>query len=343
VSTLTITTPDDMHVHLRDDDALAITVPATAKSFARAIVMPNLRPAVTTVKQALAYRDRILKHVPEGVDFTPLMTLYLNPSLTVPEIKHSVGSGIYGVKLYPHGATTHADQGVSDLSELYPVLEAMQDAGLPLLIHGEAVGNDIDIFDRETIFIERTLGPLRQTFPALKMVLEHITTKDAVDFVKSIPNGLAATITPHHLKYNRNAMLEGGIRPHLYCMPILKRELHRDALLAAAISGDPRFFLGTDSAPHARLKKETACGCAGVFSAPHAIAWYASMFEEAGALDKLEAFASHFGADFYGLPRNTGTITLMKQAQTIPASLPWVEGDVLIPMGAGEKISWNLS
>jgi dihydroorotase len=338
---LTITAPDDMHVHFRDDAALAITVPATANTFARAIVMPNLRPAVTTVQQALDYKARILKHVPKNADFTPLMTLYLNTSLTVEDIKSTMGAGIIGVKLYPQGATTHADQGVADLSDIYPVIDAMQKIGLPLLIHGEAVGKNIDIFDRERMFIENTLIPLKQQFPALKMVLEHITTKDAVDFVKSVPDALAATITPHHLKYNRNAMLEGGIRPHLYCMPILKREHHREALVAAAVSGDPRFFLGTDSAPHARLKKETACGCAGVFSAPHAIAWYASIFEEAGALDKLEAFTSHFGADFYGLPRNKGTLTLTKKPQTIPASLSWIESDVLVPMGAGEELAWS--
>ncbi|MFI4956335.1 MAG: dihydroorotase [Gammaproteobacteria bacterium] len=340
MTTLTITAPDDMHVHFRDDDALAITVPATARTFARAIVMPNLRPAVTTVKQALAYRDRILRHVPTKSNFTPLMTLYMNPSLTVEDIKNTMGAGIIGVKLYPQGATTHAEQGVANLSEIYPVLDAMQKIGLPLLIHGEAVGHDIDIFDRERFFIENTLMPLRQQFPALKIVLEHITTQDAVDFVKSVRDGLAATITPHHLKYNRNAMLEGGIKPHLYCMPILKREHHREALVAAATSGDPRFFLGTDSAPHARLTKETTCGCAGVFSAPQAMAWYASIFETAGALDKLEGFASHFGADFYGLPRNQGTLTLTKKMQTIPASMTWIKGDTLVPMGAGEDIGW---
>lgn len=340
MTTLTITAPDDMHVHLRDDAALSITVPATAQTFARAIVMPNLRPAITTVKDALAYRDRILAHVPSMCDFMPLMTLYLNPSLTVDEIKKSQGAGIVGVKLYPQGATTHADQGVADLSAIYPVLDAMQSVGLPLLIHGEAVGKDLDIFDRERIFIERTLIPLMQQFPALKIVLEHITTKDAVDFVQSTQNGLAATITPHHLMYNRNDMLEGGLNPHLYCMPILKREVHRLALVAAATSGNPRFFLGTDSAPHARLKKESPCGCAGVFSAPHAIAWYAHVFEQVGALDKLDAFAGHFGADFYQLPRNTGTFTLKKISQTVPTSLPWVDNDVLIPMGAGTTIGW---
>lgn len=340
---LTITTPDDMHVHLRDDDALAYTVPATAQTFARAIIMPNLRPAVTSVEQALVYRDRILAHVPAGASFTPLMTLYLNDALTVETIQRTADTCVKAVKFYPQGATTHAEQGVSDLSPLYPVLEAMQAIGLPLLIHGEAVGDAIDIFDRERIFIERTLMPLRQRFPDLKMVLEHITTREAVEYVRSVPRGLAATITPHHLMYNRNAMLEGGLNPHLYCMPILKREQHRQALIAAATSGDPRFFLGTDSAPHARAKKESNCGCAGVFSAPHALAWYATVFESAGKLDKLESFASHYGADFYGLPRNTGTVTLQKVTQTVPDTLPWVNSDVLVPMGAGKQIAWRVS
>lgn len=338
--TLSITAPDDMHVHLRDDAALAITVPATANTFARAVVMPNLRPGVTTLPQALAYRERILAHVPAKCDFTPLMTLYLNPSLTIETIKQAAEAGIIGVKLYPQGATTHADQGVADLSDLYPLLAAMETAALPLLIHGEAVGKDIDIFDRERIFIDRTLIPLQQQFPALKIVLEHITTKDAVDYVQSVPRGLAATITPHHLMYNRNDMLEGGINPHLYCMPILKREAHRAALVTAATRGDSRFFLGTDSAPHARSQKESPCGCAGVFSAPYAMAWYAHIFDEAGALEKLEAFASHFGADFYGLPRNSGTLTLTKNTQIIPSTLPWVDNDSLIPMGAGTQLGW---
>lgn len=340
MTTLTITAPDDMHVHLRDEAALTFTVPATAAHFARAVVMPNLRPAITTIDHVLAYRDRILSHVPTGITFTPLMTLYLNPSLTIDTIRRTPGTGIIGVKLYPHGATTHADQGVADLSDVYPVLETMQSMGLPLLIHGEAVGKEIDIFDRERIFIDRTLIPLRQRFPALKMVLEHITTQDAVDYVQSVVTGLAATITAHHLLYNRNDMLEGGIHPHLYCMPILKREKHRHALINAATSGDPRFFLGTDSAPHARQKKESACGCAGVYSAPYAMACYATVFEKMDALDKLEAFSSHFGADFYGLSRNTHTITLHQTNQTIPEQLPWIENDVLVPIESGRTLGW---
>ena len=340
--TLTITAPDDMHVHLRDHEALSFTVPATAHVFDRAIVMPNLRPAVTSLEQALAYRDRILGYVPPGRHFTPLMTLYMNSSLTIDEIIKA-REHIIGIKLYPQGATTHADQGVSDLSHIYPQLEAMQAVDLPLLIHGEAVGKDIDIFDRESIFIEKQLKPLMQHFPTLRIVLEHITTKDAVEFVMYGPARLAATITAHHLMYDRNDMLEGGINPHLYCMPILKRNIHRQALIQAAISGKPRFFLGTDSAPHVRSQKESPCGCAGVYSAPNALAFYATVFDQAGALDKLEGFASHFGADFYRLQRNTGTVTLVKKEQSIPSSLPYTGDETIVPMGAGGHVGWHFT
>ncbi len=332
-----------MHLHLRDEDALAFTVPATARTFARAVVMPNLKPAITHIADAIAYRDRILAHVPAEHTFTPLMTLYLHPSISLHDIENAKKAGIIGVKLYPQGATTHAEQGVADLSQLFHLLEAMQAVDLPLLIHGEAVGKEVDIFDREKIFIDRQLLPLIKHFPELRVVLEHITTKEAVDTVINASSKLAATITPHHLIYDRNDMLAGGLNPHLYCMPILKRRPHREALIAAATSGNSRFFLGTDSAPHARSQKESPCGCAGVYSAPYALAAYATLFEAAGALDKLEGFASHFGADFYGLPRNTDKITLKRADQLIPETLPWVQDQSLVPMGAGNIFPWMIS
>lgn len=337
---LTLIRPDDMHVHLRDEKALAYTVPATAQQFARAIVMPNLKKPVITVGEAIAYHDRILAHVPTGLDFTPLMTLYAHIDITADEIKRAKETKIiHGIKLYPKGATTHSAAGVDNLSTLYPLFALMEKANLPLLIHGEAVG-DIDIFDREARFIEQSLIPLIKHFPTLRIVLEHITTQEAVEFIKVQPSHIAATITAHHLMYNRNAMLAGGIKPHLYCMPILKREKHRQALVDAACSGNSHFFLGTDSAPHARHTKENDCGCAGVYSAPHAMSIYAQIFEEEQMLDKLEAFASKHGAAFYQLPVNTGTLTLTKRDNLVPAEYPYVE-DSIIPMCAGEILRWG--
>ncbi len=343
MESLTIIRPDDMHVHLRDGDALKITVAATAKQFARAIVMPNLKPAVTTLAAAIAYHRRILEQVPVNLDFQPLMTLYFSPDLDAQEIRDAKESGlIYGIKLYPHGVTTHSDEGVASMAAIFPILEVMEKVGMPLLVHGEAVG-DIDIFDREQVFIERHLAPLVEKFPKLKVVLEHITTQVAVDFVSAAHDCVAATITAHHLMYNRNHLLSGGVKPHLYCMPILKRERHQEALLQAATSGNPKFFLGTDSAPHARLRKESPCGCAGVFSALSAMELYASIFEAADALDKLEGFASIYGSDFYGLPRNEDTITLMQEEWTMPESVPYIDNDILIPMCAGETLNWKQS
>ena len=339
---ITITRPDDWHLHLRDNELMASVLPDTARQFARAIVMPNLRPPVTTTAQALAYRERILKALPAGTKFEPLMTLYLTDITSADEIKHAKASGVvHAVKLYPAGATTNSDAGVTDLRKTYAALEAMQKLGMPLLVHGEVTNSDIDIFDREAVFIERVMQPLLKDLPNLRVVFEHITTQDAAEFVTSAPDTIAATLTPQHLLYNRNAMLVGGIRPHLYCLPVLKREMHREALIKAATSGNKKVFLGTDSAPHAQHTKENACGCAGCYSAHSAIELYAEAFENAGALDKLEGFASFYGADYYGLPRNTDKVTLRKEEWQVPASVGFGEHR-LVPLRAGEKMRWKL-
>ncbi|KJK23882.1 dihydroorotase [Burkholderiaceae bacterium 16] len=339
--TLTITRPDDWHLHLRDGTALAAVLPDTARQFARAIIMPNLKPPVTTVAQAAAYRDRILAALPAGLAFEPLMTLYLTDKTSAEEIVAAKASGfVHGVKLYPAGATTNSDAGVTDLRHCAAALEAMQRVGLPLLVHGEVTDPAIDIFDREAVFIDQVMMPLRRDFPALKVVFEHITTKDAAEYVRDAEGPVAATITAHHLLYNRNAIFTGGIRPHYYCLPVLKRETHREALVAAAVSGSPRFFLGTDSAPHARGLKEHACGCAGCYTGLHAMELYAEAFEAAGALDKLEAFASFNGPAFYSLPRNSGTLTLSRENWQLPAELPY--GDTtLVPLRGGETLRWK--
>jgi dihydroorotase len=338
---ITITRPDDWHLHLRDGDILNSVAPFTAKQFQRAIVMPNLKPAVTTVKQAVDYLDRILAAV-EGSNFEPLMTLYLTDNTSADEIRAAHKSCfIKGVKLYPAGATTNSDEGVTNIRLCDEALEEMQRAGLPLLVHGEVTDSSVDVFDREKVFIDRVLAPLMERFPELKIVFEHITTADAVDFVLETEPRIGATVTVHHLMYNRNAMFEGGIRPHHYCLPVLKRESHRQALLRAISSGNPKFFLGTDSAPHAKDLKESSCGCAGIFSAHAAIELYASVFEAIGELDKLEAFASFNGPDFYGLPRNSDTITLVREEQTIPESYPMADGAV-VPLMAGQTIPWTL-
>jgi len=342
LDTLTITRPDDWHLHLRDGTALPLTVAATAGQFARAIVMPNLAPPITNAAQAAEYASRIQAAIPADRSFQPLMTLYLTDNTTAEIIKQAHSANISACKLYPAGATTNSDSGVSSIDKCYDALAAMSEAGMPLLVHGETTAPDVDIFDREQRFIDETLFKIRQDFPALKIVLEHITTSHGIDFVKAHTQNTAGTLTAHHLLLNRNAMLVGGIRPHYYCLPVLKRETHRLALLDAATSGDARFFLGTDSAPHARHKKESACGCAGMFTAHAAIELYAEAFEQAGALDKLEAFASFFGPDFYGLPRNTDTITLTREAWTVPESYA-MDSDTLIPFRAGETISWKLS
>ncbi len=340
--TLTITRPDDWHLHLRDDAALKAVLPDTARQFARAIVMPNLRPPVTTTALAIAYRQRILDALPAGSSFEPLMTLYLTDNTTAEEIALAKASDIvHGVKLYPAGATTNSDSGVTNLGLCVSALEAMQKLGLPLLAHAEVTDADVDVFDRERVFIERNMIPLLNRFPALKIVFEHITTKDAADFVTESPSNVAATITAHHLLMNRNDMFKGGIQPHHYCLPILKREEHRVALVKAATSGNAKFFLGTDSAPHARHTKEAACGCAGMYTAHTAMELYAEAFENANALDKLEGFASFYGADFYGLSRNTDQITLVKESWKVPHSLPF-DGDVLVPLRAGQILQWKL-
>jgi dihydroorotase len=340
---ITLIRPDDWHLHLRDGDAMKAVLPDTARRFARAIVMPNLKPPVTTVAQAAAYRERILGAVPPGPTFTPLMTLYLTDNLPTDEIDRAKASGfVHAVKLYPAGATTNSDAGVTDLKKCATTLARMEMLGLPLLVHGEVTDPAVDIFDREAVFIETVLAPLLKDFPALKVVLEHITTKDGAAFVKSAGANIAATITAHHLLLNRNAIFAGGIRPHHYCLPVLKRELHRQALVTAAISGNPKFFLGTDSAPHAKSTKETACGCAGCYTAHAGIELYAEAFEAASALDKLEGFASFFGPDFYGLPRNTGKITLVREPWTVPAQQALLANDPLVPLRAGETIAWRL-
>jgi dihydroorotase len=335
--------PDDWHLHLRDGAALASVVADSARRFARAIVMPNLKPAVRTTAQALDYRERILGALPEGARFDPLMTLYLTDDTPPEEIARAKLSGhVHGVKLYPAGATTHSDEGVTRLSRCFHALEKMEELGLPLLVHGESTDPAIDVFDREQAFIEETLGPMLERFPRLKVVLEHITTREAAQFVEVTGPNVAATITVHHLLMNRNALFLGGIRPHHYCLPVLKRETHREALVEAATSGNPKFFLGTDSAPHARDAKEGACGCAGIYTAHAAIELYAAAFEEAGALDKLEGFASTFGAGFYGLPLNRDTITLERAEWRVPERLAF-GGEDLVPLRAGETIPWKLA
>jgi dihydroorotase len=342
VMTLTITQPDDWHLHLRDGERMRAVVGATARTFARAVVMPNLSPPVTSVLAAAAYRDRILAALPAGSTFAPLMTIYLTDDTRIDEIVLARASGfVIAVKYYPAGATTHSASGVTDLSRVRAVLAAMEQHGLPLLVHGEVTDPDVDIFDRERVFIDRHLTRLVRDFPALKIVVEHITTEEAVAFVAAASATVGATITPQHLLWSRNAMLVGGLRPHFYCMPVLKREVHRSALIRAATGGSPKYFLGTDSAPHPRGEKESGCGCAGCYSAHAAVELYAEAFEREGALDRLEAFASFHGADFYGLPRNTSTITLKREAWTVPASYPFGDASV-VPLRAGEMMSWRV-
>lgn len=353
MNTLTITRPDDWHLHLRDGDALKSVLPHTARQFARAIVMPNLRPPVTSTDMALAYRDRILQalpnvaRAPSPARFEPLMTLYLTDNTAPQEIAAAKASGlVHGVKLYPAGATTNSDSGVTDIANCSKALEAMEKLGMPLLVHAEVTDADVDVFDREKVFIDRHMAPLLKRFPGLRAVFEHITTRDAVEFVATAPVNVGATITAHHLLMNRNAMFTGGMRPHHYCLPVLKREEHRQALVKAATSGSPKFFLGTDSAPHPKSAKEASCGCAGIYTAHAAIELYAEAFEHACAPDelegKLEAFASFYGADFYGLPRNQEKITLIKQSWKVPEQLS-LGAEVLVPLRAGQLITWRLS
>ena len=339
---LTLKRPDDWHLHLRDGPAMAAVLADAARQFARAIVMPNLKPPVRTTYEALDYRERILAALPEGARFEPLMTLYLTDDTPPEEIARAKLSGrVHGVKLYPAGATTHSDAGVTRLSRCWRTLEKMEEVGLPLLIHGESTDPAVDVFDREKAFIEEVLGPVVERFSGLKVVLEHITTREAAQYVEVTGANVAATITAHHLLMNRNALFLGGIRPHHYCLPVLKREHHREALVEAATSGDPKFFLGSDSAPHARRDKEAACGCAGVYTGHAALELYAVAFEEAGALDKLEGFASLFGARFYGLPANQETVTLVRKEWTVPQRLAFA-GEELVPLRAGEKLPWKL-
>ena len=338
---LTITRPDDWHLHVRDGVALQAVVPHTAAQFGRAIIMPNLRPPCSTAAQALAYKARIQAAVPAGVQFEPLMTLYLTDNLATDEIQRAKDAGVVAAKLYPAGATTNSDAGVSDIRKTYKTLEAMQKAGMLLLVHGEVTDSDIDLFDREAVFIDTKLIPLRKDFPELKIVFEHITTLDAAHYVRDANKFTAATITAHHLLYNRNALFMGGMRPHYYCLPVLKRETHRVALVKAATSGNAKFFLGTDSAPHPAHLKEHASGCAGCYTAFSAMELYAEAFDAVGKIDKLEGFASFHGADFYGLPRNTGTITLRKETWTLPETLPFGEATVK-PLRAGETLAWRL-
>jgi dihydroorotase len=342
VRALTLTRPDDWHLHLRDGAALQAVLPASARQFARAIVMPNLRPPVTTTAQAQAYRQRIVDALPAGASFEPLMTLYLTDNMAPDEIVRAKAAGIVALKLYPAGATTNSDAGVTDMRKVRAVLEAMQRHGLLLLVHGEVTDPTVDVFDREAVFIDRVMTPLRRDFPGLKIVFEHITTMQAADYVAAGDSLLGATITAHHLLFNRNALFTGGLRPHYYCLPVLKKEIHRQALLRAATSGSPRFFLGTDSAPHAAaLKEQSVCG-AGCYTAPAALEMYAEAFEEAGALDQLEPFASFNGADFYGLPRNTGSVTLQRQDWQLPETLPF--GDTTIkPLRGGDTLRWKLA
>ena len=340
--TLTLTRPDDWHLHLRDGAAMAAVLPHTARQFARAIVMPNLKPPITTAAQALAYRDRIRAALPAGADFEPLMTLYLTDTLPPDEIVRAAAAGVVAVKLYPAGATTNSDAGVTDLRRTYPALEAMQRTGLPLLVHGEVTDPEIDLFDREQVFIDTRLIPLRRDFPQLRIVFEHITTREAAQYVADADRFVGATITAHHLLYNRNAIFLGAIRPHWYCLPVVKREVHRRALVAAATSGSEKFFLGTDSAPHAVHLKEHAVGCAGCYTALSALELYAEAFDAAGALDRLEAFASLNGPAFYGLPRNAGRVTLRRERWTLPEALPFGESE-LKPLRGGETLNWKLA
>ena len=341
---LTLTRPDDWHLHLRDGEALRAVLPHSARQFARAIVMPNLRPPVTTVATAAAYRQRILAALPAGMKFEPLMTLYLTDNTLGDEIRRAADSGfVKAVKLYPAGATTNSDAGVTDLAKCDAALAEMEKAGMPLLVHGEVTDPTVDIFDRENVFIDTVLKPLLARHPGLRVVFEHITTKDAAEFVASAGDNVAATITAHHLLYNRNAIFSGGVRPHYYCLPVLKRETHRAALLRAATSGSPKFFLGTDSAPHARHTKEASCGCAGCYTALSALELYAEAFESAGALDRLETFACFNGPDFYRLPRNADTVTLEKRPWVVPEELAYASGEVLVPLRAGETLSWQFA
>ena len=342
MKSITLIRPDDWHLHVRDDEVLKDIIPHTAARFGRAIIMPNLKPPVTTTAQAQAYQQRIQATVPSGINFTPLMTLYLTDNMQPSEIATAKQSGIiHAVKYYPAGATTNSDAGVTDLKKTYPVLERMQAQGIPLLLHGEVTDSNVDIFDREAVFIDTILQPLRKEFPELRIVLEHITTSQAVEFILSTPDTVAATITPQHLLFNRNDIFKGGIRPHYYCLPILKRERHREALVTAATSGNSKFFLGTDSAPHSQSAKESACGCAGIYSAHAAIELYAEAFEQNNALDMLEGFASKFGPKFYRLPVNTDTITLVKEAHQIEDYFPFAN-ERIIPLKAGETIKWKL-
>jgi dihydroorotase len=340
-NTLTLRRPDDWHLHLRDGDALASTVAASAGVYGRAIVMPNLKPPVTTVAAARGYRDRILAALPTKARFTPLMTIYLTDNTAPDEIARARASGfVHAVKYYPAGATTNSDSGVTALERAYPALAAMEKHGVILSLHGEVTDGDIDVFDRERVFVERSLARIVRDFPSLKVVLEHITTQAAAEYVAAAPPTIAATITPQHLLHSRNALFAGGLRPHLYCLPVLKRETDRRALIATATSGNPKFFLGTDSAPHARSAKESACGCAGCYSAPLALELYAEIFEAAGAMERLEDFASSFGADFYGLPRNVEQVTLAREPWSVPRSYP-LGGETVVPLRAGETVRWR--
>jgi dihydroorotase len=340
---ITITTPDDWHLHFRDGDMLGETVPATARCFARAIVMPNLVPPVVNAKLAMEYKARILKARPQGSNFEPLMTLFLTNQTTKQDIIDAKNSGVIAVKLYPAGATTNSSQAVSGIEPLYPVFDEMQKQGLLLLVHGEVTDNHVDIFDREKVFIDQYMAKIVQTFPELKVVFEHITTSDAADFVSAGAGNLAATITPQHLLLNRNDMLVGGIKPHNYCLPVLKRSTHQQALRKAVASGSDKFFLGTDSAPHAKHAKENACGCAGCYSAWSALELYTQVFDELAALDKLEGFASFHGADFYGLPRNSNKVTLVKQSWTVPEAVIMPDGEAMVPFFAGQTVNWKIS
>jgi dihydroorotase len=340
---ITITTPDDWHLHFRDGDMLGETVPATARCFARAIVMPNLVPPVVNAKLAMEYKARILKARPQGSNFEPLMTLFLTNQTTKQDIIDAKNSGVIAVKLYPAGATTNSSQAVSGIEPLYPVFDEMQKQGLLLLVHGEVTDNHVDIFDREKVFIDQYMAKIVQTFPELKVVFEHITTSDAADFVSAGAGNLAATITPQHLLLNRNDLLVGGIKPHNYCLPVLKRSTHQQALRKVVASGSDKFFLGTDSAPHAKHAKENACGCAGCYSAWSALELYTQVFDELGALDKLEGFASFHGADFYGLPRNSNKVTLVKQSWTVPEAVIMPDGEAMVPFFAGQTVNWKIS
>ena len=342
-SALTLVRPDDWHVHLRDGPALAAVAGATARVFGRAIVMPNLKPPVTTVAAAASYRERILAALPAGSSFAPLMTLYLTDNTPPDEVARAKASGfVHAIKYYPAGATTNSDSGVTDLARVYPALAAMERHGVVLSLHGEVTDPGVDVFDRERVFVDTLLTAIVRDFPGLSIVLEHITTREAAAFVREAPSRIAATITPQHLLWSRNALFAGGIRPHYYCLPILKREAHRRALVAAATSGNPRFFLGTDSAPHAQGAKENACGCAGCYSAPVALELYAEAFEDAGALGRFEGFASRFGADFYGLPRNAGTVTLVREAWDVPVDCAF-GAERIVPLRAGETVRWRLA